>query len=118
MATYSRVLLSGSVSGKPIKIGATATPGTLIHTAVALATSYDEVYVFVTNTSNAAVLLTIEFGGTTDPDNLIVKQVSIPPNSAPIPIVTGQCVSGGVVVGAFASVANMLLVTGWVNRIV
>ena len=46
MATFSRVLLSGGTSGAPIPVAATATPGTLIHTAVAGATSFDEVYLW------------------------------------------------------------------------
>ncbi len=39
MATYSKVLLSGSTNGKQIKVAATATPGTTIHTAVTGTTS-------------------------------------------------------------------------------
>lgn len=117
MATFSRQLLSGSTSGRPIKVAATATPGTLIHTAVAGSTSFDEVYAWVTNTSGAAVNLTVEWGGTTDPDDLITKTVSIPANSVPVPILTGQVLNGALVVRMFAGTANVLVVTGYVNRI-
>jgi hypothetical protein len=117
MATYSRLLLSGSTSGRPIKIAATATPGTLVHTAVAGAASFDELYVWVTNDSGAAVTLTVEFGGVTDPDDLIVKQVSIPGNSVPVPILTGQVLNGGLVCRMFAGSANVLVASGYVNRI-
>ena len=34
MATFTKKKLSGSTDGKPIAVAATATPGTLIHTAV------------------------------------------------------------------------------------
>lgn len=117
MATYTREKLSGSTNGKSVKVAATATPGTTIHTAITGATGWDEIYVWITNTSASAVLLTIEFGGTTDPDNLIVKQLSIPPNSPPIPVLTGQMLQNALVVGMFASVANVLLASGYVNRI-
>lgn len=117
MATYSREKLSGSTNGKSIKIAATATAGTTLHTAVSGTTSWDEVYVWITNTSGSAVNLTIEFGGTTDPDNLIVKTLSIPANSPPIPVLTGQMLQNGLVVGMFASTTNVLLATGYVNRI-
>lgn len=117
MATYSRMLLSGSTSGRPTKVVQTATPGTLLHTAVAGAASFDEVYAWVTNDSGAAVALTVEFGGVTDPDDLIVKQVSIPANSVPVPILSGQVLNGGLIVRAFAGSANVLVVTGYVNRI-
>lgn len=117
MATYSRILLSGSTSGRPIKVAATATPGTAVHTAIAGAVSYDEVYLWATNTDSSTRTITVEFGGTTDPDDLIVKSYSIPANSPPIPIVTGQVLNGGVLVKAFASSANVVLVTGFANRI-
>lgn len=117
MASYSRRILSGSTSGKPIKVAATATAGTLIHTAVEGDSKFDEVYVWVTNTDTSARDLTIEFGGVTDPDCLIVKTYSIPALSPPIPVLTGQVLNGTLTVGAFASVANKLLISGYVNRI-
>lgn len=117
MATYSRILLSGSTSGRPIKVAATATPGTAVHTAIAGAVAYDEVYLWATNTDSSTRTLTVEFGGTTDPDDLIVKTYSIPANSPPIPIVTGQVLNGGLLVKAFASSANVVLISGFVNRI-
>ncbi len=118
MATYSRVLLSGSTNGKAIKIVPTATAGTTIHTAVTGTVAFDELYVWFTNTSGSAVTLTIEYGGVTDPDCLIVKAYSLPASSPPIPILTGQVLQNGLVVGAFASTANVVLASGFVNRIV
>jgi hypothetical protein len=118
MAVYSRRLLSGSTSGRPIKVAATATTGTLLHTAVAGADSFDEVYLWVANTDTSDVTLTIEWGGVTDPDDHMTKAVTIPAKSPPIPIATGQSINGGLVVRAFASSANKLTVTGHVNRIV
>ena len=43
MATYSKQLLSGGTNGKNIKVAATATAGTTIHTAVAGTTDIDEI---------------------------------------------------------------------------
>jgi len=117
MATFSRILLSGSTSGRPIKVVATATPGTLIHTAVSGATSFDEIYLWVTNTDSATRTLTMEWGGTTDPDDLIAKTFSISANSAPYPIITGVNLNGGLVVRAFTSAANIMVISGYVNRI-
>ncbi len=117
MAIYSRQLLSGSTNGKPVKIAATSTLGTTIHTAIAGTASFDEMYVWVTNTDTAGHTLTIEYGGATDPDCLIAKALSIPASSPPIPILTGQVLQNGLVVTAFADTANKLLLTGYVNRI-
>ena len=117
MPTYSRQLLSGSTNGQPVKIAATSSPGTTVHTALSGTTGFDEVYVWVTNTSNAAVTIVIQWGGTTSPDNHLVDTYSIPANSPPIPLITGQVLNNGLVVGIYASSANVILATGYVNRI-
>lgn len=117
MASYSRVALSGSTNGKSIKIAATATAGTTVHTAQSGTAGWDEIYVWLTNTDSSARTVTIEFGGVTDPDNLIVKTLSLPANSPPIPVLTGQMLQNGLVVGIFASAANVVLATGYINRI-
>ena len=117
MTTFTRVLLSGSTSGREVPVAATATPGTTIHTAVAGAAAFDEIYMWASNVTGSAVLLTVEWGGVTDPGDHMVKQYSIPANSAPIPISTGQVLNGGLVVKAFAGSANAINIGGYVNRI-
>lgn len=118
MATFTAGKLSGSTSGRPIKVAATAIgSGTTIHAAVAGATAFDEITLFVTNTDTVARTLTIGWGGTTDPDDLILKTVSIPPLSGPIPIIAGLRLNGGLSVLAAASAANVLLISGVVNTI-
>lgn len=111
--TISRQLLSGSTNGRGVKVAATATPGTTIHTAHA--TSLDEVWLWCVNSDTAARKLTVEFGGTTSPDDLI--EVSIPSESGLMLVSPGLTVTGGVVVRAFAAVANVLNVMGHVNRL-
>lgn len=118
MASFSVVLLSGSTSGLPIPVAATATPGTLLHNAVAGSVNFDEVYLYAANVTAAAVVLTVEWGGTTDPDNLLVKQFSIPANSGPVQVAVGQRINGGVAIRAFAATAGAINITGSVNRIV
>lgn len=117
MPSYSRQLLSGSTNGRVIPVAATATPGTLLHTAIAGTAGFDELYVWVSNVTGAAATLTIEFGGVTDPGDHIVKQFSIPANSPPIPIITGQVLQNGLAVRAFSGTASALNVSGYVNRI-
>lgn len=117
MATYSRVLLSGSTSGRTIPVVATATAGTLLHTAVAGAVAYDEVYLWASNVTAAAATLTVEWGGVGDPTDHSVKSYSIPAYSPPIPIMTGQVMNGGLVVRAFSGTASAINITGFVNRI-
>jgi len=117
MATFSRVLLSGSTSGAPIPVAATATPGTLLHTAVTGATSFDEVYLWASNVTAATATLTIEWGGVTDPGSLITKALDIPANSGPTLIAAGQSINGGLAIRAFSGTASAINITGHVNRI-
>ena len=116
MATYSKVLLSGSTNGRAIKVAATASPGTTIHTAVSGTSSLDEVWIYAENTSTANVLLTIEFGGTTSPDDQIIATIA--PQGGLALLVPGICVNNGVVIKAFAATANVITIVGFVNRIV
>lgn len=117
MASYSKEILSGSTSGRNIPVAATATAGTLIHTAIAGATSKDELYVWAANVTTAAATLTLEFGGVTDPGDHLVKALVIPANSPPIPVVTGQVLNGGLVLRAFSGTASAINLSGFVNRV-
>ena len=116
MATFSKSALSGSTNGRPIKVVATATAGTLIHTAVSGTTNFDEVWIYATNDNASAVDLTIEWGGVTDPDDLI--QMSIPSKSGLYLIAPGLVLQNSLVIRAFAGTANVITITGFVNNIV
>ncbi len=117
MASYSRVLLSGSTSGKGVSVAAVATTGTTIHTAIAGATAFDEIYLWVTNIDTAAHTLTIEYGAAGSATAHLTDALSIPANSPPIPICPGLVLNGGLLVTAFADSANKLILFGYCNRI-
>jgi hypothetical protein len=112
MATTKEFPSGGTGNGRPIKIAATATAGTLFHTAHA--TSKDEVFMFVSNTDVVAREITVEFGGTTSPDDHIKALV---PAKETVLVVAGIPLSNSLVVRAFAAVANLLTMHGYVNRI-
>jgi len=114
MASYK--LLSGSTNGKPIKVSATATPGTTIHTAVSGTADVDIIRLVAHNSSATDDTITIEWGGTTDPDDLIVKTVSIPANSS-VPVVVDAPIQNSLVVAAFAGTTNIITITGEVKSI-
>ena len=69
MATFSKVLLSGSTQGKAIKVAATTSTGTTIHATGTSSSVIDEVWLYAYNSSASAVVLTIQYGGTTAVDN-------------------------------------------------
>ena len=113
MATFSKIKLSGGTDGRNIKVVATGTPGTTIHTAHA--TALDEVYLWACNSDTTDRKLTVEFGGTTSPDDLV--EITIPAESGWIPVIPGMILSNSVVVTAFAASANVVVINGYINRI-
>ena len=114
MPAIAPVLLSGSTNGRQIKVAATATPGTQLHTTTAVVNGLDEVWLYAENTSAATVTLTIELGGVTAPDDQIIVQ--IPPTIGQVNVLAGIRLNGGVLIRAFASVANVIVISGNVNR--
>ena len=118
MATFSKQVLSGSTDGRLIKVVQTATAGTTLHTGSATATTIDEVWLYAQNNHTADVLLTVEFGGVSNPDDLI--QVTVPFKEGLFLIVAGMPIKGNatpLVVRAFAATANVISIGGYVNRI-
>jgi hypothetical protein len=118
MATYSKIHLSGSTDGKLIKVAQTATAGTTIHTGSSTATTYDEIWLYAVNSDTTDRKLTIEFGGTSSPDDLIEQTITA--ESGLLLVVPGLVIKGNstaLVVRAFAATANVVMVGGYVNRI-
>lgn len=115
MATFSKVILSGSTNGKGIEITQTATAGDLIHTAVAGAVNMDEVWLWAVNTDANTRILTLEFGGVADPDDYI--EITLETQSGAILVCPGLILQNSLVIRAFADAANVIAVFGYVNRI-
>jgi hypothetical protein len=115
MATFTKIPLSGSTNGKGIKITQTASAGNTIHTAVTGITDLDEVWIYAVNTDGTARAITIQWGGTTAPDDSITA--SIDAESGLLLLVPGLILQNGLIIKAFAAVANKLVVFGFVNRI-
>jgi hypothetical protein len=118
MATFSKQILSGSTDGKAIKVAATATAGTTIHTGSSTATTLDEVWIYAVNTSASDVKLTIEWGGVASPDDHI--EYTVKAENGLYLIVPGLILKGNatpLVVRAFAATANVITLSGYVNRI-
>jgi len=118
MPTYSKVKLSASTSGRPIKVAATTSPGTTIHATLGSA-STDEVYLYANNTDLTTRTLVIQWGGTSSPDDSII--VGISPQSGIFLVIPGLILvdtGSALTIRAYADVTNVVNVTGYVNRIV
>jgi len=114
MATIAKILLSDSTSGRGIKVVPTATAGQDIHTAVSGSSDIDEIWLWASNIHTSAVTLTLEWGGVTSPDDLF--KTVIQPNETVL-VAPGWILNGALDVAAFASVANVISIIGYVNRI-
>lgn len=119
MATYSKQRLSGSTQGRAVKVAATASAGTTIHTTGTSSTAFDEIWLYAYNSSTGPVTLTVQFGGTTAVDDDI--KLDIPATAGLTLVVPGLILNGdgtnGAVVRAYAGTTNVITVTGYVNRI-
>ena len=115
MASLDEIFLSGSTNGRPIKITATASAGTTVHTAVSGTTDHDRVFLYLNNVSAAAVETTVEFGGTTSPDDTIVTTIAS--KVGPVLVCPGLPLQNGLAVKVFAGSANVIMATGYVHRV-
>lgn len=113
MATYTKTKLSASTNGRGIKVAATAIgTGTTIHTHAA---GLDLVTLYAVNSDTVARKLTLGWGGTTDPDDLI--EVTIAAESGLVPVAIKLPLSGTLVVKAAADAANVVVIFGEVSNI-
>lgn len=119
MATFQKVLLSGSTQGRQIKVVATATTGTTIHATGTSSSIIDEVWLYAYNDHTSDVLLTIEYGSTTSPDDLIRQTITT--RAGQFLVVSGLPLTGtgsaANTIRAFAATANVIMISGYVNRI-
>lgn len=117
MATViSKLILSGSTNGKPIKVVATATPGTAIHTGTSntSAGNGETCIVNVYNSDTVDRTITFECGGTASPDNHVKRTIPAGETIAvPLPFLNSTSA-----VAAFGSAANVLVVSGYAEKIV
>jgi hypothetical protein len=117
MATFTKAHLSGAADGLAVKVAATSSTGTTIHTASSSTSAgeFSEIFLWATNTSTAAVQLTVEWGTTTAADGNII--VTVPPKEGLMAVVPGLILHNSKVVTAFAAQADVILLVGYANEI-
>jgi hypothetical protein len=118
MATYEKKILSGSTDGRSVLVAATASAGTVIHTGSSTSTTLQEVWLYASNSTGAQRTLTVQWGGTTSPNDSIT--LFLPAQSGLTLVVPGLIIQGNatpLVVRAFADSANQVSIAGYINEI-
>lgn len=120
MANATAIIpFSASTQGQGVKVAATSTAGTLIHTTGTSATIVDRLSIWAFNSHSADVELTIEFGGATAPDQNIVQTITA--DTGLTLVVDGLVLLGNgsaaLTVKAFAGTTNVVVINGYVMRI-
>ena len=105
----TRGLLSGSTDGKPIVVAATSTPGTTVHAAGA--DGYDAVWLWASNLSAGAIVLTMEWGNSANQ-----WLVSVPAQSI-AEVSTGLPIQNSLTIAAFAGTTNVITLNGYVVHV-
>ena len=114
MATYTKRKLSGSADGRGILVVSTASPGTLIHTAVAGTNDLDEIWLYAVNNTTASSTTTFQFGGVNNYDTI---SAYIPSKTGLELVVPGLLLQNGSEVRVFTNVSSGIIIQGFVNRI-
>jgi hypothetical protein len=119
MSSVVKRKLSGSTDGLAIKVTATSSgSANTIHTAVSGTTNgtYDEVWLWAQNQhATDDIVLNLEMGGSSDPDNLI--SVTIPNKEGLFPVLPGLILQNSKIIKAFAATANYIMLYGFVHSI-
>lgn len=113
--TVSRIPLSGSTDGRGVKVAATSSAGTTIHTATSSASDCDVITLYAYNSSASAVTLTVQWGGTTSVDDDI--KLSIPSLSGLTLVAPDLVLRNSLIVKAYAGTTNVVTIHGFANRV-
>ena len=113
MATYTKVILSGSTAGEPIDLSSTSAE-TTIHTAANASSTLDEIWLWAANTTTTNQMLRVQYNST-----LATKraQQTIPAQGGWILVCPGVIMSSGVITALSTATASDVHIMGYVNRI-
>lgn len=112
--SLTKKLLSGSTGGKPIKVTGTSSGAAVtVHAPIAGTSIFDAVWLYANNTSTSSVELTIEWGASSDA-NIVM---SVAAKSGLVLVSPGIYIQDSFPIKAYAGSANVIFLTGYVNRL-
>lgn len=111
---FAKQFLSGTTSGEAIVLTATAIGSAqTIHTATSTTNEMDEVFIYLNNINASAVTAYLLWGGTTVS---YLKRYELAAGGGDFLAVAGCPLGGGLIVKAYADVANAITLTGYIHR--
>ena len=116
MASYAKVLLSAGTNGRGIVVDSSGSASaTTIHQACSGIQDRDEIWIYAMNQDEDYQDLSVLWGGTTHPDDLV--RMTVPPNAGPVLVIPGWILNNSLYVKAYCETANVVCINGFVNRI-
>jgi hypothetical protein len=89
-----------------------------VHTAISGVYNWDDVWIWAANTDTVSRTISLYFGAHSSLGDQVVGNYDLPPGGAPVLICPGLFIQNSGVVEAYASIANKINLTGYVNRCV
>lgn len=118
MPVVSKIKFTESVSGCPVLVDSTqSSAGTIVHSAVTSTgnVAHDEIWAYASTTHSAAATVTLQYGSSAS-GNMVV--LTLPASgSGMVPMIPGLLLNDSAILRAFASVANVVSIHGYANRI-
>jgi len=115
MASFTKLPLSASVTGKNILLTTTASSVAIpLHTAPAGVTSIDEVWLYAYNEASASVVASVLWGGTSEPAD--VSRHNVSSRVGRTLLIDGKVIQNGLTVSAYATTASVVVFDGYINR--
>lgn len=110
---YTREPLSASTHGRGILLTGTGTGSSVtLHTAQASTTLVDVVTLYASNFGTTNLTVSIEWGGTTSPNDILTFDV---PAKSTVCLVSDLPIRNSLLVKGWASTANLVSIFGFVN---
>ena len=120
MATFTKLKLSGSTGGRGIAVVSTTIgTGSTIHATNTTSGNIDEIWLYANNTHSAALVLTLEFGGTISTTDYIQQSIAATPSGLVL-VCAGLILANtgsALTITASTTTASKLEIFGFVNRI-
>jgi len=115
--TETRIGFSAATNGATMIVNTTSAISPMtVHTTDPGTTNWDDVWIWAANTDTVSRTISLYFGAHSSIGDQVVGSYDLPPGGAPVLICPGLFLQNSGVVEAYASIANKINLTGYVNR--